>query len=478
MATKKYDECLIGKRILVTIAVLVLARFFYLVPLPGVNLSAVFKFYKQHVQAQGGGLMDLMALLHIGKLRNISLGSLGIMPFINACIILQIISFLIPGFNRKFFHEKGGRFKMMFATVIIALILSVYYGYQVSLELELLNKFPGFNLLKFTGLPFQITTILSLCSIALIFIMLTQVINKSGFGNGVGIIFSVEVIIRLIFAADQLVVFWGRNLIGMKNLIVFSVVTIAFIYFARKITRIVNKIELSTDNDEYFHISIRPVWMGIWPLIITEIVFSYFEISLNAASFFMFLITIIFFTLVYAKIIYQPRRFYELILAHKCKIKEVNSKKIIDYLNTSITKTITLSAILFVAIYYLPVILPLLLNISFMSAGIFGTFGLIILVGLYHDLKRQFKFFRKIRSLPLEQWTLLDIASDETEAEIKKACLRSRSIMNEIKPSHFSWGLPIRTAASGYYLYVPFEDKIRAARVLEQAQKEWLSRSL
>ncbi len=478
MKAEKCSECSLWRRLLVTLAVVLLIRCLYFVPVPGVNLSAVVQFYQQHINAQGGGLIDLMALLHIGKLRNISLSSLGIMPFINACIILQIVSFLIPGLNRKFFYEKDGRSKMMFATVIIALILSVFYGYQASLDLELLNKFPDFNLLKFTGVLFQITTVLSLCSIVLLFIMLTQVINRYGFGNGIGIIFSVEVIIRFIFAADQLVVFWARNLIGMKHLVVFSGVTIAFIYFARKITRSVNKIELYTDNNEHFHISIRPVWMGIWPLIITEIVFSYLEVSFDAASFFMVLITIIFFTLIYAKIIYQPRRFYELILAYKCKIKEARSKKIIDHLNTSITKTIILSAILFIAIYYLPVILPLLLKISFMSAGIFGAFGLIILVGLYHDIKRQLKFFRKIRSLPLKQWSLLDIASDETEAEVKKACLRSRSIMSEIKPSHFSWGLPVRTAASGYYLYVALEDKIKAARTLEQTQKEWRSKSL
>ena len=478
MATKNCNECLVGQRILITIAVLVLARFLYFVPLPGVNVSAVLEFYKQHIQTQGGGFIDLMALMHIGRLRNISLSSLGLMPFINACIILQIISFLVPGLNRKFFHEKDGRSKMMLATVIIALIMSVFYGYQASHDLELLNRFPDFNLLKFGGLPFQITTILSLCAVTLIFIMLTQIINKKGFGNGVGIIFSVEVIIRFIFAGDQLVVFWGRNLIGMKHLVVFSGITIAFLYFARKITRSVNRIELCTDNDEHFHISIRPVWMGIWPLIITEIVFSYFQVSFDVGSFIMVLIALIFFTLVYAKIIYQPRRFYELILAHKCKIKEAKNKKIIDYLNASITKTITLSAILFIAIYYLPIILPLLLKISFMSAGIFGAFGLIILVGVYHDTKRQLKFFRKIRSLPLKEWTLLDVASDETEAEVKKACLRSRSIMNEIKPSHFSWGLPIRTIASAFYLYVPLEDKIKAEQVLEQTQKEWRSQAL
>lgn len=54
MTAKKSDECLIGQRILITIAVLVLVRVLYFLPLPGVNLSAVFNFYKQHIQTQGG----------------------------------------------------------------------------------------------------------------------------------------------------------------------------------------------------------------------------------------------------------------------------------------------------------------------------------------------------------------------------------------------------------------------------------------
>ena len=92
--------------------------------------------------------------------------------------------------------------------------------------------------------------------------------------------------------------------------------------------------------------------MGVWPLIIAEIVFSYSKISFDAASFSIVLIAIVLFTLVYAKIIYQPRRFYELILDHKCKIKEDNNKQIIDLLNNSINKTIISSAILFIAIYF------------------------------------------------------------------------------------------------------------------------------
>ena len=478
MEKPKNGECFIGRRILISFVILILVRLLYFIPVPGVNLNAVLDFYKQHIQTQGGGLIDLMALLHIGKLRNISLGSLGIMPFINACIILQIISFLVPGLNRKFFNKSSGRKKMMHATILIAVALSMFYGFQASLDLDLLNQFPGFDLLKFTGPAFYMVTMLSVTSLVLICIFLAQIINKHGFGNGVGLIFCVEVLIRILFAADQLVVFWGRGIIGVKHLVIFGSIIVAFIYFCRKITRIVSRIELCTDNNEHFHISIRPVWMGIWPLIIAETVFSYFEVSFDLASFFMVAVTLVFFTLVYAKIIYQPRRFYELILAHKCKIKEAKSKKIIDHLNTSISKTIALSAVLFVAIYYLPIILPLLLKISFMSAGIFGAFGLIILVGLYHDTRRQLKFFRKIRSLPLKKWTLLDIACDETEAEVKKACLRSRSIMSEIKPSHFSWGLPIRTIASSFYLYVPFEDKMKAEQVLEQAHKEWKSKSL
>jgi len=474
----KCKECLIGRKILVTIAVLVLIRILYFFPLPGVQISAVLQFFQQHIRPQGGNWIDLIALLHIGKLRNISLGSLGIMPFVNACVILQIVGFLVPGFMQKFFSGKDNRKKMMFVTLIIALILSAAHAFLISLDVELLNTFPDFNILSYSGALFKITTVLSLTAMAMLYILLSQIINKFGFGNGVGMIFAVEVIMRVAFAVDQLIVFWGRKMIGPGHMIIFAAITIAFIYFARKITRYLKKIELCTSEGENFSISIRPFWMGIWPLIATEIIFSHLELPLNIGLFLSVCAAIIFFTFLYAKIIYQPRHFYELILKHGCKIQKANSKKIVDHLNYATLRAAILSIFLFIAIYYLPVMLPMMLKVSFISAGVFGTFGLIILVGAHYDIKRQAKFFQKIRSLPLKQWSLLNTAADETEAQIQKATLRGFGIMTEIKPSHFSWGLPIRTAASGYYLYVPYEDKIKAAKLLKDIELDWKSRTV
>ena len=469
---------MIGRRVLVTIGVLILIRVLYFIPLPGIQLKTIVQLYQQHIRTEGGSLIDLMVLLHIGRLRNISLCSLGIMPFFNACIILQIIGFLIPGLNRKFFYEKNGRSRMMLATLCITLILSLIHGFLISLDVGLLNQVPGLNILSFTGILFQAVSALSLSAMVMIFVLLSRIIDEFGFGNGVGMIFAVEVLIRMIFGVDQLVVFWGRKLIGVGHLIIFSGITIAFVYFARKATRFLKKIELCTDEDEKFFISIRPFWISICPLIIAEIIFSFFEISFNIFSFICVSLTIIFFTLLYARIIYQPQRFYELILTHKCRLDRARDKKIVDYLNISVLQTTALTAVLFIIIYYLPIVLPLLLNISFISAGIFGTFGLIVLVGVYYDIKRQLKFFRRIGSLPLKKWSLLNVANDETEAEIQKACLRSQGIITEIKPSHFSWGLPIRTIASGYCLYVPHEDKVKADSVLEQRQREWQEKSI
>lgn len=474
----KCKECLIGRRIIVTIAVLVLVRILYFFPLPGVEIKAILEFFQKHIRPQGGNWIDLMALLHIGKLRNISSGVLGIMPFVNACIILQIIGFLVPGFMRRFFQGKDNRQKMMFATLILTLILSIVHAFLISLDIELLNTFPDFKILSFNGILFQVTTVLSLAAMTMLFVLFSHIINKFGFGNGVGMIFAMEVIIRLTFAVDQLVVFWGRKMIGPEHLMIFVAVSVAFIYFARKTTRYLKKVEFCTREGENFFISIRPFWMGIWPLIITEIIFSHLEVSFNIGSFAAVCLVIIFFTLLYAKIIYHPRYFYELILRHGCKMQKTNNKKIVDYLNQATLYAVSLSVVLFIAIYYLPIILPMLLKVSFVSAGIFGTFGIIILVGAHYDIKRQAKFFQKIRSLPLKQWSLLNIADDETEAQIQKAALRGFGIMTEVKPSHFSWGLPIRTIASGYYLYVPYEDKIKAAKILKQIEIEWKSKGL
>jgi len=400
------------------------------------------------------------------------------MPFIHACLLVQIIGFLIPGVNRKFFSSKENSKLMSLFTVIAAVFISAFHAYFTALDIELLNSFPGFNIIGYEGLLFQLTTIVSIIGGVTILIIVSEFINRFGLGNGVAVIFSSEILLRFIFAIDQVSIFYGRNLIDFASLILFGFICLIFIYFARYVTLFNRKIEFCASDDEKFFIRIRPLWIGIWPLIITESTLSFFDISLNILSFSTVVFTCAAASFLYAKIIYQPRRFYEVLLARKCKAHK-NQKKIIeDALNQSMIYCICLSLCLFTSMYYLPIILSKGLGISFLSSGLFGAFGIIILIGLYYDIIAQIKFLKKINKFPDMDWQFLVVAHDEVHAEVEKACLRSYGIMSEINPSYFNWGMPIRTVASGYSLYVSKKDKSRALSIINKVKDEWHEKSI
>jgi preprotein translocase subunit SecY len=476
MDKKRSANYAIFKRVMISLAAIILVRILYFIPLPGVRLEALVDFYRQHILSQGGGFFDLMGLLHFGKLRNLSLFALGIMPFINACIIVQIIGFLVPGVNRKFFNCNDT--SMMFVTLIVTILLTAFQGYFIAQDIELLNNFPGFNVISFDGLLFQTTTILSLVGAVMIVIIMAEVINKFGIGNGVAVIFSSEILIRFVFALDQVSLFYGRKLIELSQLMLFGFVCFLFIFFAQYITLFCRKIEFCTFTDEKFFIRIRPLWISVWPLIITEATLSFFKISLNLFSFFTVLLICAFISFFYAQVIYQPRNFYEILLARKCKAHRNQKKMIEDNLNQAMIYAVFLSLILFMVMYYLPLILPLGLKVSFLSSGMFGAFGVIILIGLFYNVRDQIKFFRRIYSFPETNWQLLTIAQDEVHAEVEKAHLRGHGIMAEIKSSHFNWGLPIRTVCSGYSIYVSSLDRSKALSIIKRINQDWQAKAI
>jgi len=466
------------RRVLITIGVVLFTRLIYFSPLPGVDVKAVVDIFQRQIQSQGGRWFDLVSLVHLGKLRNISLFALGILPYINACIIVQIIGFLVPGINREFFYEKNGHHNMLKTTLLFTFVLSAIYAHSISVDLGLLNESADFTILNFQGIIFRLSATFTMTAAVAFLLFLAQIINRFGLGNGIGIIFASEVLVRLIFAIDQLILFYMRRLIQLRQLFIFVGIFIIFIYLARFITRYTKKVELYTHENKKFSILVRPNWIGVWPLIITEVIFSFFKIQLGWSMFLLVPLVILVFTLCYVKIVYQPRRFYEFILKYKCGAKSDKKRRIEDILNHAVLKCVGFACMLFLVMYYLPLLLPLATGISFISAGIFGTFGIIILVGVYYDMMQQLEFFEKTEQSAASNWRLFNIAYDEPEAEIKKACLASHGIMAEIKPYHFNWGLPIKTAVSNYQIFVPAQKLKEANQVFEELKVVWQGREI
>ena len=468
------------RRVIFTVGTIIGLRLLYLMPVPGVQMRTIFMIYQQHVQPQGGSWVDVLTLLHAGKLRVISLFALGLMPYVNACIITQIVMFLVPGLQARWFSGRRGHSRLFSWTVIVALILSVAHAAEMVRSLEVINRFPGFQILNFTGLPLYVSTIIAMSAAVMFLIFWSEVLNGIGIGNGVGVIFFSEVLIRLGLAMHQMILMAQRRGIAWPQLALLAALLILFVYGIRLLSRRAVQVPFATHAGEQFVITMRPEWVGVWPVIMGEAILSMFGVSLSLYAMLGMAVIIVFFNLLFFKIVYQPRRFYEAILEHHCVAVNMSDsrQRIEDMMNQAALRSIVLSTTLLLAMYFLPLLLPFCCGISFLSAGMFGTFGVIILSGVVDDIAAQARFFRAIRGYPLQEWKMVQAWHDEPEAQIQAACLHSHGVTVLLKPSHFIWGLPIGTVASQYALYVPAGQVTQARTVLEQLRQERCARAL
>src|SRR5229473_6432966 len=130
-------------RILFTLMVLAICRLEAVVRIPGLNGSALADFFSK--QAGGGsGLLGMYSLFTGGALEHCAVGALGIMPYISATIIIQLLTAVVPTLS-KLAREEGGRTKIIQYGRYLTVILCLGQGFVMSLGWENPDKIPGFQ---------------------------------------------------------------------------------------------------------------------------------------------------------------------------------------------------------------------------------------------------------------------------------------------------------------------------------------------
>jgi hypothetical protein len=124
------------RRILFTLAVIVLVRLGAAITTPGVNQGVLQEWFRTSLsQRTGGGLAALFNLFSGGALENCAVFSLGIMPYISASIMMQLLTAVIPRLGRLA-REDGGRQKIMQLTRYTTLVLCIFQGYLLALSFQ------------------------------------------------------------------------------------------------------------------------------------------------------------------------------------------------------------------------------------------------------------------------------------------------------------------------------------------------------
>jgi preprotein translocase subunit SecY len=185
-------------RIFFTLLVLAICRLAALIPAPGLDNIAL----KEYIDQAGGvgGVLGMYSLFTGGAFENCAIAALGIMPYISATIIMQLLSAVVPRLS-KLAREEGGRTKIMQYSRFLTMFLCLGQGFVMALGWEHPDKiFPGFqgDLVLYENLWwYRIQTMILLTTGTMLLMWLGEQITDRGIGNGISLVITIGILARL-----------------------------------------------------------------------------------------------------------------------------------------------------------------------------------------------------------------------------------------------------------------------------------------
>jgi preprotein translocase subunit SecY len=218
------------KRIIYTLALLIVYRIGVHVPTPGIDTVALASFFAR----AKGTLLGLFDMFSGGALERLSVFALGIMPYISASIILQLLTVTIPHLERLSKEGEQGRKKITQYTRYGTILLSVIQGFGISVGLEKMMSPGGAAVVIDPGWGFRIMTVMTLTAGTAFIMWLGEQITERGIGNGISLIIFAGIIARLPAAVGntfRLLSTGEMGLFVIIILVILMVLVVAFILY-------------------------------------------------------------------------------------------------------------------------------------------------------------------------------------------------------------------------------------------------------
>ena len=400
------------QRLLTTLLFVLIYRFGSFVVLPGIDPTALTA-----LQAQtAGGLMALLDMFSGGAFSNASIFALGIMPYISASIVIQLLTIAVPYFQKMQKEGESGRQKMNQITRYLTVAILLFQGpsYLVNLSVQMAQAGQavavGFNW-------FTISSTILLCAGSMFVMWLGERITDRGIGNGISFIILIGIIAR--FPAAIVQEFSSRlNEGGGLMLFILEIIILLFVFaFAILLVQGTRRIPVQyakrmVGNKQYGgvrqYIPLKVNSANVMPIIFAQaimfipIALAGFSTSESASAFtraFMnndgfwynavFALLIIVFTYFYTAIIINPVQMAENLKLNNGFIPGVKpGKKTAEYIDTIMTRLTLPGAFLLAAIAVLPAFARLF-GVSMGFAQFFGGTSLLIMVGVILDTLQQ-----------------------------------------------------------------------------------------
>jgi len=220
------------QRILFVLGAIIVFRIGSFIPLPGIDPMVLETLAEQ----QKGTILDMFNMFSGGALKRLSLFALGIMPYISASIIMQLLSFTVPALEQLKKEGEPGRHKITqytrYGTVVLATFQAI--GISTALQGQMVG---GSSLVVLQGMPFIISSVACLVTGTLFLMWLGEQVTERGIGNGISIIIFSGIVAGLpaaIGGSLELVRTGEMNTLSILFLFSMALAVTAFVVFVER----------------------------------------------------------------------------------------------------------------------------------------------------------------------------------------------------------------------------------------------------
>jgi preprotein translocase subunit SecY len=403
------------QRILFTASLLIVVRFGAHVTLPGVDASALAEAVRTQAQNTLFGLYDLFVG---GAFSNAAIFALGIMPYISASIIIQLLGAVVPYFQKLAKEGEEGRKKITQLTRYGTVLISMLQAWGVSVRLTSMTA-AGVAIVpsEVAGMGFVMSTVIVLTAGTIFMMWLGEQITERGIGNGISLIIFIGIIARFphaILDEYQLVSQGARSLIVEIVIIVLMVLIVSGVVLVTQGTRRIpvqyakRVVGRKIYGGVTQYIPLRVNTAGVMPIIFAQSIMfipstiltffpdseflqglsGYFDYTSFTYSF-VYGVMIVFFTYFYTAIAFNPKDVAETMQKQGGFIPGIRpGKTTSDFIDNILTK-ITLPGSFFLAIVAILPAFMVRFGVTSSFASFFGGTSLLIIVGVGLDTLQQ-----------------------------------------------------------------------------------------
>ena len=410
------------KRLIYTFLLILVYRLGCFVVLPGIDASMLATLQDSTQE----GLVGLLNMFSGGAFGNASIFALGVMPYISASIVIQLLGVFVPYFRKLQMEGESGRKKMnqMTRWLTVAIICIQGPAYMAAVHSQIpAAAFVAVNQLGWSNFMFNLVSTVILMAGSMFVMWLGERITDRGIGNGISLIIMIGIVARLPYAlfaeiGEKLSINNGGLLLIIVELLIWFFVIIAAIALVQAVRRVpVQYAKRVVGNRQYGgvrqYIPLKINAAGVMPIIFAQalmlfpLIFSRWDATRGLAATlsnytgfwynFIFFILIVVFTWFYTAVTVNPTMMAESMKRDGGFIPGVKpGKKTVEYLDTIMTR-ITLPGSFALGIIAILPAIAMIFGVNNQFASFFGGTSLLILVGVVLDTLQRVESYLLMR---------------------------------------------------------------------------------